>query len=485
MELLTLSGAWIWDKYGKEIVDKAVEKAKKQWVSFNWPRAANTYRERMGKLHGTVRVLGKAEPTTLEEVFTDVFILDQPVAFQRHNIEQLEANPDAPQTKRTSGLKAIGNTKNHKLFILGKPGAGKTTFLKHLVLLTVQGKVKKIPIFVPLMEWSDSQLDVMTFIVQQFDLCHFSEAQLFIETMLKRGDAILLFDGLDEVSQRNEHYSQVITELNNFCKKYLDNPCLITCRNAATNYQFEQFTYVEVADFNDQQQQIFVKKWFEDNSLKRDRFLEEIGRPENRGLKELARTPLLLNMLCLAFGETIAFPARRVEIYEEALDALLKKWDASRNIRRNEAYNKLTLGRKKQLFAELAITSFAQDEYFIHQNVLQDQIVTYLEKLPPADGQSDLDGEAILKTIEAQHGILVERAQHIYSFAHLTFQEYFTARYIVDNATSGTFNQLIETWLTNSNWHDVFLLTASMLHNADDLLKLFKEGVDRLVQQPD
>ena len=39
---------------------------------------------------------------------------------------------------------------------------------------------------------------------------------------------------------------------------------------------------------------------------------------------------------------------------------------------------------------------------------------------------------AVLKAIEAQHGIFSQRAQRIYSFAHLTFQEYFTAQYIAD-----------------------------------------------------
>jgi predicted NACHT family NTPase len=41
-----------------------------------------------------------------------------------------------------------------------------------------------------------------------------------------------------------------------------------------------------------------------------------------------------------------------------------------------------------------------------------------------------LDSEAVLKSIEWQHGLLVERSRRIYSFSHLTFQEYFTARHI-------------------------------------------------------
>ena len=39
-----------------------------------------------------------------------------------------------------------------------------------------------------------------------------------------------------------------------------------------------------------------------------------------------------------------------------------------------------------------------------------------------------------MKSIEAQHELLVERARRIYSFSPLTFQEYFTARAIVAGA---------------------------------------------------
>ena len=40
-------------------------------------------------------------------------------------------------------------------------------------------------------------------------------------------------------------------------------------------------------------------------------------------------------MICLAYDETLNIPKRKVELYEEALDALLKKWDSSRKIKRD------------------------------------------------------------------------------------------------------------------------------------------------------
>ncbi|MEH2012321.1 hypothetical protein [Nostoc sp.] len=40
-----------------------------------------------------------------------------------------------------------------------------------------------------------------------------------------------------------------------------------------------------------------------------------------------------------------------------------------------------------------------------------------------------LDGESVLNAIALQQGILVERAEDVFSFSHLTLQEYLTGQY--------------------------------------------------------
>jgi predicted NACHT family NTPase len=87
-----------------------------------------------------------------------------------------------------------------------------------------------------------------------------------------------------------------------------------------------------------------------------------------------------------------------------------------------------------------------------------------------------------LKAIEAQHGLLVERARGIYSFSHLTFQEYLTARAMIVG-THLSLQQLVR-HLTENRWREVFLLTAQLLPDADELLQLMKQQVDALVCAP-
>jgi hypothetical protein len=186
-------------------------------------------------------------------------------------------------------------------------------------------------------------------------------------------------------------------------------------------------------------------------------------------------------MLCLSFEETLTFPQRRAEIYEDALDALLKKWDASRSIKRDEIYRGMTAGRKRQMLARIATRSFQMNEYFIPQTKLIKQIVNYLSILPGVDSDDEIDGEAVLKAIEAQHGILVERAYQIYSFSHLSLQEHFTAKYICENASREVLSNLLRiSNITDPRWREVILQTASMLENADGFFKEFQQSVNDL-----
>ncbi len=74
-------------------------------------------------------------------------------------------------------------------------------------------------------------------------------------------------------------------------------------------------------------------------------------------IKQLAASPLLLTLLCLAFEESGDFPANRSELYKEGLDALLKKWDAKRGIQREQIYKKLSVQRKEDLLSKIALTN--------------------------------------------------------------------------------------------------------------------------------
>lgn len=140
--------------------------------------------------------------------------------------------------------------------------------------------------------------------------------------------------------------------------------------------------------------------------------------------------------------------------------------------------------RKEELLSKIALATFEQRDYFFKQKVAEQYITDYIRNLPGANTDPEalqLDSEVVLHSIEAQHGLLVERAKGIYSFSHLTFHEYFTAREIVfgiqplEEALQNLIN-----YMTEKRWREVFLLTVGMSPSADRLLLLMKQQVNVL-----
>jgi len=268
-----------------------------------------------------------------------------------------------------------------------------------------------------------------------------------------------------------------------FSKRYSNNQIIVTCRIAAVDYTFERFTYVEVADFDERQMNIFSQKWFQDEN-KLALFAKEFNNPKNKGLKELAKTPLLLTLLCLAFDELLVLSERKVELYREAIEALLKKWDASRGIQRDEIYRGLSATRKEHLISRIAARNFFDGKYLLRKENLIQQISDYLMELPkPETKGAPFDGDAVLAAIEAQHGILIQRAYDYYSFSHLSLQEYLTARFIVQNSASGTLEKLIDECIEDDRWYEIALLTSSLLDNADVFINRLMTKLGKLISK--
>lgn len=441
--------------------------------------------DKIQHLYSKIQLLNRQQ-IDVDQLYVDVYVLEKPVSDSYATIPDLVKGSDlrdgfdrlglGNREKRSPGFEVAAQYR--RLMILGKPGSGKSTFLRHLAVACCKGEFQAdhIPILVELRDIKDaSQFNLLNIIHREFGLADRGQT----EEILNQGKVLILLDGLDEVPGQLRR--DVQDHIYEFSQQYYKNRFILTCRTQTTEYTLPTFEYVEVADFNPEQVVIFAQNWFatltethEQGAELTLQFMAKLS--QNKQTAELAVTPILLSLTCWVFNDLKDLPLKRVSLYEQGLNLLLEKWDEKRGVRRelgNEIYRKLSVEEKKKLLSYVAAHKFEQKQYLLFdQGEILEYIAEYL-------GISTEDGQAVLKAIEAQHGLLIERAKGIYSFSHRTFQEYLTAQHIYHQCQ---IEQLVAAHLTNERWEEVFLLVAGLMRGgADKLLLLMEQEVSRCI----
>ena len=457
---------------------------------------------------GILQLLEISRPVRIDDIYVDMNILEEIASQQWSEIADLQNLKPAEfdrvgleeiNQKQIPGIQAVKTYS--KLRVLGKPGVGKTIFLQNLAIQCNRGEfaTNQVPIFIALIDFAEESRDNGKFSLLNYIHHTFFSSGISnpaeIETLLQAGRVMLLLDGMDEVP--NQHIIAVLREIRKFSEKYHKNQFVATCRTAARKLQLRGFTDVEIAPFNQAQIITFAQKWFvtltkttvKSGQKQSAQFIQKLDLPENKQYRQMAVTPLFLHLACSVFHGQNKFPTQRTEFYKQGLDLLLGKWDESKGIVRDDVDRGLLLPQKLKLLSQLAAVTFEQGQYFFEQRVIEQYIGDYLRNLPNATLEAEelqLESEAMLKEIEAQHGLLTERARGIFSFSYLAFQEYFTARKIVASHNLQALEQALEGLvghISDSHWREVFLLTATMLRSADSLVQLMKQQIDVLVAE--
>ncbi|MBD2357940.1 hypothetical protein H6G41_25565 [Tolypothrix sp. FACHB-123] len=116
--------------------------------------------------------------------------------------------------------------------------------------------------------------------------------------------------------------------------------------------------------------------------------------------------------------------------------------------------------------------------------MLERLIENYLENiLEIAPDKLAEESQDILRAIEANHGLLIKQSKDVYSFSHLTFQEYFVAHHVVETRNTAALNEVIQQHLTKRQWREVFLMIAGRLANTDDFFKMMFRQINLLVDE--
>ena len=166
---------------------------------------------------------------------------------------------------------------------------------------------------------------------------------------------------------------------------------------------------------------------------------------------ELATNPLMLQIIALVHRDRGKLPDRRVDLYEECVNVLLDYWDRAKK------------GIDLPFTAKEALRVLQPVAYWMHQEP-ERRFASKVELMPRIDGElrrlrnSKLTAEEFLDLVRDRSGLLVGYGTDEYGFAHLSFQEFLTAKEIRNRAD---YSELIsnygEAW-----WREVTRLLVAL-----------------------
>ena len=351
------------------------------------------YAQRYWTRHGMIKVLKMSKPMNLESIYINVQCLDyftresyiDPENMEKSYRESKQRRFHNEEGEKKDGL-VFANEKQY-LMVFGGPGIGKSTFLRKVGLEALKGNQGSYqhnltPILLELKKFKETEINIQELIEEEFKICGFPNVEKNISDKLKKGELLILLDGLDEVPTAN--INNVIETIQNFVDRYDGNRFILSCRTAARKH-FRRFTDIEIVEFDDQQIQSFIEHWFSSELDQQNETAKNcwqlLQKEEYKSAKELAHTPLLLTFLCLVYDENQSFPTNRSRLYQDALRILLEKWSAEKRLdNRSLVYENLSIEQEEILLSEIAYHNFVADKLFLEKKKLSSKLKITLNK---------------------------------------------------------------------------------------------------------
>ncbi|MFD8300763.1 NACHT domain-containing protein [Streptomyces sp. NPDC059690] len=453
---------------------------------------AAAYCGRLVQELSTLRILDMSRPLRLERLYVQVGVQEQqPLRFlSEDEVERQARRTDAERRTRrgeaeraearaAAETQAVVHTyapvdalqRYRRIVVVGDPGAGKTTMLRHLALrMATQSEHESLPVlpaYVELFRFVESGHEsLLDHLAEHWaEQYGFEDARDYIVEKLADGSAALLLDGLDEVlggesaREAESAYHRVTAELTRLATRFPRAPIATTCRRQGWRGGLPQFQVLEALDFEWPQIETFVANWFGAGDRRRAGLVRALS--GNGRLQTLAANPLLLSLIAIVYERDLELPERRAALYQRCVEVLLREWDAHRKITR---YSRFTTDRKQDLLKEIARHYHQRGLRYFPEDDLLDQIARFL----PTIDLAPEDNRAILDEIAAQYGLLKPQAHGWYGFLHLTLQEHFTAAALLERGAQGIEQAVrarYDPW-----WEEVILLLAGSLPDASPLL---------------
>ncbi|MFJ5551609.1 NACHT domain-containing protein [Streptomyces sp. NPDC093225] len=355
-----------------------------------------------------------------------------------------------------------------RVLLRGEAGSGKTTLLQWLAVTSARGAFTgelaawngRVPVLVKLRRYAGRDLPQPEALLDHTAgplTGHMPKA--WMDRQLTHGHILLLVDGVDELPSSERR--AVREWLRRLLHAYPDNRVVVTSRPAAARGEWldaEDFRPVLLDRLRPSDLVVFVRKWHE-AVLDQDGHLAEYERAliaslqDRPHLQALASSPLLAALLCaLHLNRRRQLPHNRMELYKIALEILLQRRDAERDVP-SASEMPLTLTDKLHVLQDLAWRLSDNNR----SEISESQALAYTSRTIAAMRHlDDVRPEELLDHLVTRSGLLRKPVEDRVDFLHRSFQEYLAAGHAAEEDAIGNLTERAHLDL----WRDTIVMAA-------------------------
>lgn len=400
------------------------------------------------------------------------------------------------------------------LVVLGDPGSGKSTLVRHLLLTLTRGDPQRelgldpgwLPIFFPVAAFAAARagpggadLSPLEYLsIYYSGLSQPNYGPLFTHA-LSQGRAMVLFDGLDEVRDDRQ---ALVRALESFVREWDASGNRFVATSRIVGYDEaplapDLFAVVTIQPLSDDLIRAFIERWSRAyaalrtpslpsdgdlfHELMREAATAELERRvadhaaslgaavfSDPRVTELARNPLLLTILALLHTQGARLPDRRADLYRLCVSALAETWNRARSLTGRPVV--VHLGDEPiderfvvNVLGPVALWLHAERAGgLVEQEELESQIAATLVQ---SDGVSRQRARRMarefIEVMRRDTGLLIERGHRRFTFLHLTFEEYLAARGLLESVVVEAPDAALLRYASDPRWYEVLRLAIA------------------------